>query len=1205
MKPAAKNGGGEPPKIPDYELLKKIGAGSYGEVWLARSIMGMMRAVKIVHRSAFDSERPFEREFEGIQRFEPVSQMNENQLKIFHVGRRTDYFYYVMELADSANAEFKAIPSEEPADFASYSPRTLRSEIETRRRLPGEECVEIGLSLTAALAHLHRHGLVHRDIKPSNIIFVNGLPKLADIGLVAASEGTLTFVGTEGYLPPEGPGKAPADIFSLGKVLYEISTGKDRNQFPELPTSWNAVEERDAFAEFNEVIIKACAAQVEKRYATADEMHEDLHLLRAGKSLQRVRTLERRLVWWTKAGVAAVALSALIAAGYFYQYHQTRLAKRSNAQLQINNGLRILDEGDLQGSLLWFVEALQEEERYLSAAERAQHRLRIGTILEYCPRLIHVIAPDLNDGIQPAFIQHVPPAIAQTIIPAAASGKVADYGGRAVFSPDGRQMLIAGYGRVALLCDAATGKTLHRLEHREDLNGGEFTADGRRLITWLKHPMSGVLGEVQIWDTKSGQRVGEPWDQKSSRWVAISPDGSRVLTAVGREAHIINSDTREKLIAPLVQDGWVSAAQFSPKADRVLITSSRHRTNSWTQLWDVHAGAKIGTPKPGFRTTFNHDGTRMLTRIANELHLIDGLTAQVLVTIPMSKGWGYNFFSGNGQRLIATELNTGVITELNTGVIRVFETSTGQQVGSTIRQDNGPFSTDATADGSLIASSCGRHVHVWDVMSGQATTPPIPINDHSQVDLSADGRRLLVAGGQQEPLIRVWELKDSGRPFASMPHQHSVFRAAFNANGERLVTASQDGTAQIWDTTSGKPIGPALHTNHRSDYSLFTHVNSERLIHPVTTQRVISVPAALKPASVFHPVLGDKTSDRGDPIRWIHSTNRALFFAAFSPDSESVITTSYDGTARLWQTDTGRELIPPLTHKGAIFHAAFSRDGRRIVTASGDWTAQVWDGQSGGAIGPPLNHKGAVLYTEFSPDGRYVATASYDMTAQLWDARTGIKVGPALEHPNIDSGPVFTVKFSPNGEQLITASYDRSAQVWDARTGKKAAPPLFHRGFVYYAEFSPNGRQIVTASGVCQIWDANTGARATPPMRSGGTINYATFSPDGKLVVSASLDGTARVWNAATGQPLTPLLQHGDRVWHAEFSPDGRQILTASSDGTAKLWPLRSSNLSIADLRTLAQVLSGRHIDHTESLASSSPENLKQAFSKLGSSRPD
>src|SRR6185436_19646240 len=89
---------------------------------------------------------------------------------------------------------------------ATYIPKTLKHELHTRGRLPFEECVQIGLALTNALAHLHKSGLVHRDVKPSNIIFVNGVPKLADIGLVTSVDATRSFVGTEGYLAPMDPG---------------------------------------------------------------------------------------------------------------------------------------------------------------------------------------------------------------------------------------------------------------------------------------------------------------------------------------------------------------------------------------------------------------------------------------------------------------------------------------------------------------------------------------------------------------------------------------------------------------------------------------------------------------------------------------------------------------------------------------------------------------------------------------------------------------------------------------------------------------------------------------------------------------------------------------------------------------------------------------------------------------------------------------
>src|SRR5262249_18425725 len=123
----------------------------------------------------------------------------------------------------------------------TYVPHTLRSELQRRGRLPVAECIEIGLALTAGLEHLHGRGLIHRDIKPANIIFVNGQPKFADIGLVTDIGESATFVGTQGYIPPEGPGTPSADLYSLGMVLYEISLGRERQRFPELPTDLESI----------------------------------------------------------------------------------------------------------------------------------------------------------------------------------------------------------------------------------------------------------------------------------------------------------------------------------------------------------------------------------------------------------------------------------------------------------------------------------------------------------------------------------------------------------------------------------------------------------------------------------------------------------------------------------------------------------------------------------------------------------------------------------------------------------------------------------------------------------------------------------------------------------------------------------------------------------------------------------------------------
>jgi hypothetical protein len=276
------------PNLPNHGLLRCIGSGSFGEVWLARNIMGTFRAVKVVYRRNFSDERPYEREFRGLQRFEPISRSHDGFVDILDTGldAAQGCFYYVMELADD-------VVSGSQIDPESYEARTLDKELSSRGYVPVQMCASLGVSLSAALGYLHQHGLLHRDIKPSNIIFVNGIPKIADIGLVANAQGTTFPGGTSGYFPSEGPGTVQADIYALGKVLYELSTGLDRCDFPDLPAELSEMQDPDQFREFNQIILKACEDDPRKRYQKAQDLHADLCLLMSGKTAGRFGGLEK------------------------------------------------------------------------------------------------------------------------------------------------------------------------------------------------------------------------------------------------------------------------------------------------------------------------------------------------------------------------------------------------------------------------------------------------------------------------------------------------------------------------------------------------------------------------------------------------------------------------------------------------------------------------------------------------------------------------------------------------------------------------------------------------------------------------------------------------------------------------------------------------------------------------------------------------
>ena len=505
--------------------------------------------------------------------------------------------------------------------------------------------IRLGLALTTALEHLHRHGLVHRDIKPSNIVFVNGIPKLADIGLVAQAESTMSFVGTEGYLPPEGPGTVQADLFSLGKVLYEISTGHDRQQFPELPTDMAELPDRAALAELNEVLVRACAPDVRQRYQSAAEMHADLALLQSGKSVARLRAVERRLRFVARAGAVVTAIAALVAGGWLWQARQTHLVRQLAAEktqlasertaladqnrerlvrLNVANGVRLMDSGDVPGALLCFMQALPLVTN--QPAQEELHRIRIQQVinqLKQTPPLLQVLAE--KEGVRDAAL-----------------------------SPDGTKVAIGtAKGRVCIR-DLRSGETLWERPGMADAIWQVcFTQDGGRVLV-SSSPRQGPIesqqlpGFLAVLDARTGKEAfpimqGLLEARASLGSSGISPDGRWL--AVGLSNHVIRvmaaSDGR--IVAHLTgHTGRIHAMTFTADGSR-LASASEDRT---VRLWHLPSGEPAGTP-------LLHEA--LVRRLA---------------------------FSPDGERLAtATEPPSAI----DTGVIQTWDTRTQQPVGPPIK----------------------------------------------------------------------------------------------------------------------------------------------------------------------------------------------------------------------------------------------------------------------------------------------------------------------------------------------------------------------------------------------------------------------------------------------------------------------------------------------------------------------------------------
>ena len=275
----------------------------------------------------------------------------------------------------------------------------------------------------------------------------------------------------------------------------------------------------------------------------------------------------------------------------------------------------------------------------------------------------------------------------------------------------------------------------------------------------------------------------------------------------------------------------------------------------------------------------------------------------------------------------------------------------------------------------------------------------------------------------------------------------------------------------------------------------------------------------------------------------------------FSPDGRRIVSVSWDGTVRIWDTDSGAEIAALRGHEGGVLRVFFSPDGWRIVSGSRDGTVRVWDAESGAELAVLRGHQDAVSGVSFSPDGRRIVSGSGDKTVRVWDADSGAELAVLRGHED----EVNTVSLSSDGRRIVSGSGDKTVRVWDADSGAELAVLRGHQDAVSGVFFSPDGRRIVSSSQdwTVRVWDAESAAELAVGRHS-LTIRSVSFSPDGQRILSGSLDATVRIWDAESGAELAVLRGHEWGVESVSFSPDGRRIVSGSWDRTVRIWEAES-----------------------------------------------
>ncbi len=614
-----------------------------------------------------------------------------------------------------------------------------------------------------------------------------------------------------------------------------------------------------------------------------------------------------------------------------------------------------------------------------------------------------------------------------------------------------------------------------------DISAISFSPQGKRIAVGLPD------GEVWVWDTETGKFLDKipSGHKKIVLCCAFSPDGTHFITASrDATARIWDARTGQPTTNMLSHQDSIGCVAFSADS-HYAATGSRDRT---VRVWDATTGNAIGKPLQHgtevnsicFHPTIS---TRIVATFGSVARIWNTQNVQILFDLGHSAAVTTAQFDSSGEM---------VLTTCRDGFARLWSAQTGQLLHISAPR-GGPIDNAVLSPTSdRIATISGRDVLLWHA----DLTMPVSLHQTSEVS---------------------W--------------------AAFSPDGNRLLSATDDGKVRVWSASSGEPMGEAIDERDQILGAAFTP-NGRILIGTSTGLLRMWAAPTLAPLGNAMP--------QGAAVQTI----------ALSPDEKTTLTGAADGQARLWDLSTSRLVWGPLPQGAPVVAAAFSPDGRYFLTAAAN-RATVWDVRMRKSVGITSETDGDIYSATFNAHGTIIATATINGIAQFWTVPDCKPTGGIMRH----SARITAITFEPNDRGFLTSSLDGTIKTWDANNGALIGN-LSAGSEVTDVSVSPNGNLLAAglSDGRVVVWDLRTNkAIETEPMRHARRVNACLFSPDGSVLASASDDGSAILWDPQTGRARFGALRHSvdsqsEPISKVAFSPDGRRLATACEDGTVLVW---------------------------------------------------
>lgn len=650
----------------------------------------------------------------------------------------------------------------------------------------------------------------------------------------------------------------------------------------------------------------------------------------------------------------------------------------------------------------------------------------------------------------------------------------------------------------------------------------------------------------------------------------FDPPEAEVLRILGRSAfspgprYRFTDSPRSILGVDISADGAMSAYAGTEGVIYVVDTSTGE------SLGSIESGSPISA------VAFSPDGARIAAALADTtvgIWAVDGgeeihrLSGHEMVVSDVE-------FSADGKTLASSSADT---------TVRLWNAASGEALHTLQAHVDYVIKLSFSPDGARLASASSaigiptserttenNTVQIWDVASGEhiMTIPPEGPGYYRDVEFSPDGQTVAAStwssalGGN----VRIFDAETGEQVQRIYAHRENIPNIEFAPDGKSLATASTDASIKIWNIDLAVPVASFVDFSEAIQDIEYTPAGDYMMVALGSENHFPDGSDNPADSSAFLWDLRNRAQSRAytGHTDWSWATD-------ISPDGRLIASGSgplrfpssiddLDATVRVWDAETGEQLLVLEGHENTVDSVKFLADSQQLLSSSWDGTVRRWDLNAGVEIQQYAVPEERIYMVELMPNGTQFVSGSTDTLIRLWD----IKTGDVLREYSGHTDSVNGVHVNADGTRMVSASGDfggddYTVRLWDVESGELLMTYEGHSHIVNYAQLSPNMEFIISTSwdDSVRMWDTESGEEIQQFVGHAGNTFGIAISADSGTLLTTSSDTTVRMWDIATGESLNRFENHSDWIQEVVFSPDESFAVSAGQDNVVRRWRIQ------------------------------------------------